>query len=142
MLYRRSPLSPPKLLLRVIATAGVGTLLGVAACSSSSATPDSQNLGPEGSAGIVPSDASDEEVTVGCLGFCGIAVQPDACGNPGCEPSGSVYVPPEAGEPDDASPVTDADAGPATDAASDASTDDGSTGPCHPVCGIIVHPDE
>jgi hypothetical protein len=142
MLYRRSPITPPKLLLRIVAGAGVGTLVGVAACSSS---------GAHGLAPTTPSetaDASDNDAPfLGCEGVCGFVLDQDACTvENGCEPVGSLRVPPEAGEPDG-----DADAGPATDAASDAASDassgDGSTGPCNPVCGIIVtglvvHPDE
>ncbi len=119
MLYRRSPLHPPKLLLRVAASAGLGTLVGMAACSSGS----SSAYSPEGSAPATPSDASDDGSTiVECLGFCGFVVEPD-----------------EAGEPDaDAGLVTDADAGPVIDA----SHDDASMESCNPVCGIVVHPDE
>ena len=39
MLYRKVPPSPPRLLLRIVATAGTSALLGAAACSSTSSGP-------------------------------------------------------------------------------------------------------
>jgi hypothetical protein len=140
MLYRRSPLRPPKLLLRAVATAGVGTLVGVAACSSSTSNGSVANAPSD------TSDASDQDAPfLGCEGVCGFVLDRDACTvENGCETLGvSPAIPRDAGEPHDAGPLADADAGPTTDA-TDGSGGDGSTeaGPCNPVCGIIVHPDE
>jgi hypothetical protein len=138
MIYRKSPPSPPRLLLRVVATAGAGALLGAVACSSSSFN------------GTVPSaDASDDAafeldaVATGVLpghpdatmlacggGACGIMAEPDdagadACTGPDCGVPGVIDAGPK--EADGASP------GDASDAA---------TGPCHPFCGVVVRPDE
>jgi hypothetical protein len=97
MLYRKAPPQPTRLLLRVVAAAGAGAVLGVMACSSS----DSQGVVPigggsvDGSAfegghdgavgvttnpeggdehvvnGVVPNpDASDDHVVSGAVDAC------------------------------------------------------------------------
>ena len=56
MLYRRTPRNPPTLLLRIVATAGAGTLLGMASCGGETSTangslpfvPATQNQEPQG----------------------------------------------------------------------------------------------
>jgi len=125
MLYRKAPPGPPRLLLRIVATAGAGALLGFTGCSSDSGSPvDSGSaVGPEG--GLLPnvaSDASDDSAPVVFSSSGGIMIRPD----------------------DDASPP-DAEAGldvsspDAFDGSGDA-TDD-ATAPCHP-CGVVVRPDQ
>jgi hypothetical protein len=142
MLYRKSPPTAPRLLLRIVATAGAGALLAMTGCSSSSS---------EGSATTPPSDASaDDAVTPVCGSglVCGslAAPPPDggdsedagATGPCGGHVCGTIALPQDAGDLDAAdghAPVTGGDTGAPTDASDDA------TGPCHPVCGIIVAPD-
>jgi hypothetical protein len=121
MLYRKAPPAPPRLLLRIVATAGAGALLGFTGCSSSSGSPvDSGSVvGPEaGLMANVPSDASDDSAPTVNSSSGGIIVMPD----------------------DDASPA-DAEAGldGSSPDAFDGSGD--ATGPCHP-CGVVVRPDE
>jgi hypothetical protein len=57
MLYRKAPPRPTKLLLRVVAVAGAGALLGAAACSSSDSV---------GSSVLAP-DASDDHASGGSV---------------------------------------------------------------------------
>jgi hypothetical protein len=142
MIYRKSSPTPPRLLLRIVATAGAGTLLAVAACSS---------RGAEGLSPDAPTDASD---TDGASSFGGSMVNPDAalnCGDEGsaCYGGGGIFIfPPDGGDAGDGdaamSPDADADVldGSPVDAAeasADATSD--AAGPCHP-CGVVVRPDE
>jgi hypothetical protein len=151
MLYRRSSPTPPRLLLRIVATAGTGTLFAVAACSSSGA----EGLGPG-----TPSDASDTSDIDGSFGCgnnpCGSSKLPDdasdtdaspdatmlACGGGVC---GTVALP-DAGDGGDAA-ASEPDAGIADGSRADAYADDATVdaaedaGLCHP-CGVVVHLDE
>ncbi|HLK40326.1 MAG TPA: hypothetical protein VKU41_26425 [Polyangiaceae bacterium] len=72
MLYRRSPLQSPRLLLRIVAGAGVGALVGAAGCSSSTSTPSPTDAGP----------AADAPVSTGPCGggVCGSMIMPSAEG--------------------------------------------------------------
>jgi hypothetical protein len=127
MLYRKAPLGPPRFLLRIATTASTGALLVMSGCSSSS------------SAGVVaeaPSDASEPDAAADVeTNPLGVMVNPEGgphvctglCG----EPPGPPAL--DGGE-------SDADAALPGDAASDAGAD--ATGPCHPVCGIVVLVDE
>ena len=128
MLYRKSPPTPPRLLLRIVATAGAGALLGVAACSSSHAV---------GLSDSSPSDASDIDAAFDHDGSTpGLVPNPDA--EVACGPSrlcGVVALPTDAGDGGESADAGDAGHGAAV---SDAA-DDG-TSPCHP-CGVIVNPD-
>jgi hypothetical protein len=150
MLYRKTPATPPRLLLRIMATAGTGALLGAAACggvdSTSTGSPvspvrdvaDAQPTGDDGSitmgfvvgmpTGLLPlvRDAGGDATLACGTGFCGSAVMPPADGG-------------DAGA--DASGADTSDAA-AKDAADDAGllADDGGSLHCPPVCGVVVHP--
>lgn len=56
MIYRKTPPQPGRLLLRIVATTGAGSLLGVVACGTSVATP--QTMGTSGSAEVLGSTGS------------------------------------------------------------------------------------
>jgi hypothetical protein len=128
MLYRKTPPSPPRLLLRIVATAGAGVLLGAAACSSSSQATSSMPTGPEGG-----DDAESEASTI-VTGVLPSYPDATACGG---HPCGSIVMPPgDAGEVSDHDQPGDAD-----DLATDA-TDAGNIAHCGGVCGVIVHPDQ
>ncbi len=145
MLYRKAAPNPPRLLLRIVATAGAGALLGVAACSSSSAN---------GSSPIVPAaDAADNgdldanQIITGVL-----PSHPDAtvlpCGAGGV--CGLMVLPHDGDVGDEASPgESDAGAEAGNDAAADAEIPDSGTHEapdggimlhCPPICGVVVHP--
>ena len=142
MLYRKSPPTAPRLLLRIVATAGTGALLAMTACGSSSSS--------EGSAAITPSDGSaDDAASSMCADHvCGfVAMPPDdggdagdarATGPCGGHLCGTIALPQDASDLDGADGHV-ADAGGDSEAPTDASED--ATGPCHPVCGVIVAPD-
>ncbi|HTB73970.1 MAG TPA: hypothetical protein VK762_12035 [Polyangiaceae bacterium] len=138
MLYRKAPPSPPRLLLRIVATAGTSALVGAVACSSTSS----------GSIAIMPSDdASDASNAVmgfgaypcyedasACGDAAGLITNPDDGGPCNGGPCGAVIMP-----GDDAG-----DAGePPMDASSDGeSLDAVDEGTVHcGVCGVIVHID-
>jgi hypothetical protein len=152
MLYRKSPPAPPRLLLRIAAAAGAGTLYGIAACSS-----------PPGLTGVapaIPSDASDD-APLACGGeFCGIvydgSVGDDAlpaCGGGFCgilyeggvdgmaHPHDGSSDLPDAGDQGggDAAPVLGVVDGSPVDASAADAADD-ATAPCHP-CGVVIRPD-
>jgi hypothetical protein len=156
MLYRRTPPNPPRLLLRIVATAGAGALLGVAACSSSS-----DSAGPPGVAGFPPADAADDGESDANQIMTGIVANPDA--TIGCGGSlgvcGSVgYIPQDGGEdanPDATGPCGESpcpmidggilvmpyDGGEGiVDAAILDATED--VAHCGGFCGVIVHPDQ
>jgi hypothetical protein len=72
MLYRKTPLAPPKLLLRIAAGLGSGALLGFGACSSS-------NAGNDVLMGSVPNPGDDASVVDGgCCGLIGSVANHDA----------------------------------------------------------------
>jgi hypothetical protein len=92
MVYRKSPPRPPRLLLRVVAAAGAGALLGATACSSNSPI--------EGSLPAVPNDSGADHSAGGGVapcadGGCGIVVSPE--GGDAEMVGGGVMVSPEAG---------------------------------------------
>ena len=130
MLYRKASPRPPRLLLRIAATAGASALVGVAACSSSSDSPSSRLTGsvvspPADDAG----DAASNPVTI----MTGIMANPDAtaCGGGVC---GSVVMPQDGGDAGDFAPDAE------NDAESMDATDDVTH--CGGVCGVIVRPDQ
>jgi|HubBroStandDraft_1064217.scaffolds.fasta_scaffold484023_2 hypothetical protein len=106
MIYRKTPLQPPRLLLRIVAGAGAGVLLGTAACGSNDSghqvnglvamlssgsnvgggtqpnTPD--DSGSDGLSPAMPSDAGEEAAVVGG------GVSP-------CHPCGAVVLPHDSG---------------------------------------------
>jgi hypothetical protein len=156
MLYRKSPPTPPRFLLRIAAAAGAGTLFGIAACGGAES-------GIEGAAPAIPSDASvDAPLACGAV-FCGLVSEPVdasdtdsaqtmtsglvsmpddaglACGNGVC---GSVGHLPDAGDAGDkdADATGDADSGLLDGPPADAIAVDGGL-ICHP-CGVVVHVDE
>jgi hypothetical protein len=81
MLYRRTPRNPPTLLLRIVASAGAGTLIGMASCGGETSTAN-------GSIGLPATEALDAQgddsgsiavgsITTGsmpCMGICGVVV--------------------------------------------------------------------
>jgi hypothetical protein len=113
MIYRRTPQSPTKMLLRVVAGAGAGALVSVvAACGSTHAN------------GLLPLDED--------------AAADDAAGGDQLGDDGGLIInPPDAGE--DAH--VDADTGDSGDSGTvDAHEEAG--GPCGVVCGVVVHQEE
>ena len=97
MHYRRSSPNPPRLLLRIVAAAGAGAVVG--ACSSGSG-PGSHPLGLADSApdagdnccpgavdtgaSDIPDASADTDAELHCgIGVCGSIVEPDADGVPG-----------------------------------------------------------
>ena len=137
MLYRKAPPTPPRLLLRIVATAGAGALLGMTACSSSS----SNGVGPS-----PPTDAADEaEFDASPIVTGLVANPPDATLACGGGPCGSVALPPDGGDAGGLVPDADAEASPvdASFDGSDASVDSpDAIAHCGGVCGVIVHVDE
>jgi len=100
MIYRKAPLQPPRLLLRIVAGAGAGVLLGTTACGSNEtghqvngvvAMPD--DAGSDAQEAVVvtglspapPSDAGEDASAV-----VGGGVSP-------CHPCGSVVLPQDSG---------------------------------------------
>ena len=143
MLYRKVPPSPPRLLLRIVATAGTGALLGAAACSSTS----SGSIAGGSITNMPSDDASNAVMGFGaypcyedasaCVDAAGPITNPDEggpCNGGLCGAVGMIMPGGDAG-----------DAGePAMDASSDGesldATDDG-TVHCGGVCGVIIHID-
>jgi hypothetical protein len=137
MLYRKAPPIPPRLLLRIVATAGAGALLGMAACSSSS----SNGVGPS-----PPTDAADEtELDASRIVTGLVANPPDATLPCGGGPCGSVALPPDGGDAGGLVPDADGEASP-LEASLDGSDADvespDAIAHCGGVCGVIVHVDE
>jgi hypothetical protein len=88
MIYRKQSPTPPRMLLRIVGTAGAGTLLSVAACGSPS--PEVVGSAP-GSAPIVggtSSDAAADSASYTVLG--GVVVNPS--GSVACPDDGSVVL--------------------------------------------------
>ena len=121
-LYRKSPPTPPKLLLRIVATAGASALLGVAACSDSTSgfhgvgvvdatpPPDSGDdstvgVGVVGSVAYLPDAGHDTGLPCG-TGVCGVVAMPHDAGEAGTDSGlpcgigfcGTVVMPHDAGE--------------------------------------------
>jgi hypothetical protein len=122
MLYRKTAPTPPRLLLRIVATVGAGALLGVAACSSSTSS---------GSVPSAPTDAADEADFVDSAGSIANPFL-DATLPCGGGPCGSVAHLPDAGDGGDLPPD-------ASDTGVDAPDD---VTHCGGVCGVIVRPDQ
>src|SRR5580692_4720732 len=115
MVYRRASRRSPRLLLRIVATAGVGALFGSGACGSDN--PQPQFLFYGGSAPSSNEDAAaDDSGTPTChsMSMCGTGKLPD--------------------DGDDASVEGGDDGG--NDGAADAS--DAADGGCSMVCGSVV----
>ena len=143
MLYRRAPRNPPTLLLRIVAAAGAGTVLGMAACGGETGAP---GLLPVGSApltatsdaqaddGSAPLGAIDMPEDAGTQPFMGFVYNPDAA-----VLHGLVHHPEDAGSEDagtDAQPmgvITGVVVNP-----HDAGHDSGSTHTCPPLCGVVI----
>jgi hypothetical protein len=73
MIYRKHSPTPPRLLLRIVGTAGAGALLGAAACSSSSAPPVVMGVVPNVETDGAASDAAPVVAMTGS-----VACLPDA----------------------------------------------------------------
>jgi hypothetical protein len=147
MIYRKSPRTPPRLLLRIVATAGVGALVAGAACS-----------GREATQGLMV-DPGGDDASCDAFGTCS-PYQPSGTSASSSGPmsyaggvtvssSGGFYPEPPSdasfsdtmyesndGQVSDASGATDASDA-AVDA-TDAASDDGSD--CHLICGSVVVP--
>lgn len=98
MHYRKSSPNPPRLLLRIVATAGAGALVG--ACSSGSGTESGHPCGSGfcGSAVMIPSDADvdgDAELRCG-TGVCGSIGLPSSDAGEASVVGGGVMVRPDA----------------------------------------------
>jgi hypothetical protein len=146
MHYRKTSPTPPRLLLRIVATAGAGALFGVAACGSGSegsapATPSDNTpatcgghvcgsiaLPSDEDSGFPEASVSGEDDAKGCTSvICDGSVSFPEASAP--FPDGSVAFLPDGGEPD----------APSADAPDDAIS------PCHPcgvVIGIVIHPED
>ena len=75
MLYRKAAPNPPRLLLRIAATAGAGALLGAAACSSVG-EPHGLVRMPNGLVANPPADAADQGDSEGTPIMTGVLPQP------------------------------------------------------------------
>lgn len=143
MLYRKASPTPPRLLLRIVAGAGAGAMLGAVACSSSSLSGVTAAPHDGGDTSLDGTDGTDADDT-SCHGFCvgvgSVAVPPgeDASDQDVFRPMGSYGQLPDAS---DAGYVPlGSDAGYV--APDDAAQDLDAAGPCHPVCGLIIRPDQ
>jgi hypothetical protein len=157
MLYRRTPRNPPTLLLRIVAAASAGTVLGIASCggetqvqgllpltepSDAQVDDGSPLLGAVDSAGLVTNPGDD-------AAFMGFTYDPDA------EVHGVVvHLPEDASEADVVTGlIADAEvqgvAPLPEDAGADAHHigvmgvvvvphDGGSTHTCPPLCGVVI----
>jgi hypothetical protein len=76
MRYRKAPITPPRLLLRIVGTAGAGALLGVAACSSSI----SSDSAPITTGIVVTGDAGGDASADAAAFYMGIGVPPPCNG--------------------------------------------------------------
>ena len=146
MLYRKLSPRPPRLLLRIVATAGTGTLLGIVACGTDSATFNGTLASPGPDAAHVP---SADDASIGMGGFLGMAVgvvDASVLDDAGGDAADGARL-------DDASPVKDSGEDAGSDATKDASddaqvsdgaikdaADEGDVLHCPPVCGVVVHP--
>jgi hypothetical protein len=130
MLYRKAAPNPPRLLLRIAATAGAGALLGAAACSSVG-EPHGLVPMPNGLVANPPTDAADQGDSTGTPITTGVLPNPNPgpCGGGPC----GVMVRP----PDDAGDVA-----PDSGAVSDAEIAPDDVAHCGGVCGVIVHLDQ
>jgi len=131
MLYRKSAPTPPRLLLRIAATAGASALLGAVACSSSSsgsvpaAPTDAGDQGDVDMNGSSSSGGSGSPIVTGVLP----SPHPDASGPCGGHPCGSMIMPAD-------------DAGDEGNVVSDAEIAPDDVAHCGGVCGVIVHLDQ
>jgi hypothetical protein len=144
MIYRKAAPNPPRLLLRIVASAGAGALLGVAACGPSDA-PGSIVSVPHASDAATDAEVDGDQFAAG---FC--------CGSvvgapPGISPDGGILsypadggilsYPADAGDAGDSSDAPgDAESLGDTGAGSSDATDDVTH--CGGFCGVVVHPDE
>ncbi len=112
MIYRKAPLQTPRLLLRIVAGAGAGVLLGTTACGSGDSGPQVH--------GVVPMTSSGS--TVGG-GLTGSLIMPDDAGS----------------DAQEAVVVTGLSPAPPSDAGEEAAVVGGGVSPCHP-CGAVVLP--
>jgi hypothetical protein len=134
MIYREAPRTPPRLLLRIATTAGVGVLLAGAACSSRKIVwqgdPETDASTDDGSCLGFGCDGSNDEPETSAGSSSGGIID--------CCPGDSMGRDHDAGSLGDANldAASDAD-GPPTDATTDA-PDDASN--CHRICGSVTLP--
>jgi hypothetical protein len=130
MIYRKQPAHPPRLLLRIVGTAGASTLLGMAACSSSS-NPDHAFVG---SAGIVEHDGGDSDADPALVGGGSQAnpcISSDVDGACSIQPLGSIAQPADASDLD----------GSFADAGNDGN-DAAAQGDASMFHGLVTHPED
>ncbi|HTB72592.1 MAG TPA: hypothetical protein VK762_05095 [Polyangiaceae bacterium] len=146
MLYRKLPPRPPRLLLRIVATAGTGALLGVVACGTDSTTFNGTIASPGPDATRAP---PADDASIGMGGFLGMAagsVDASVLDDTGGDATDGARL-------DDASPVEDSGEDEGSDQTQDASddaqvsdgaikdaADEGNVLHCPPICGVVVHP--
>jgi hypothetical protein len=131
MLYRKAAPTPPRLLLRIAATAGAGALLGAAACSSVG-EPHGLVPMPNGLVANPPADAADQGDSEGTPIMTGVLPNPNP-GPCGGGPCGTIALPAaDAGDAGETAP----------DAVSDAEIAPDDVAHCGGVCGVIVHLDQ
>jgi hypothetical protein len=119
MLYRRTPRNPPTLLLRIVASAGAGTLIGMASCGGETSTANGSIALPTTSPSNTPGDDSGPPPVVGVGGvilMCGndpaLCPPPEDASEPvgvaPCSPCGVVVGLVGGGAPDSSGSFPDA----------------------------------
>jgi len=130
MIYRKAPPQPTRLLLRIVAGAGAGALLGASACGG-----DDSNHHVNGVV-VMPSSGDDSNHHVN-----GLVVMPSS----GSTVGGGVITGVTTGVPSGGSPDAGKDAekpvspAPPDDSGAEAATVGGGVSPCHP-CGVVIMP--
>jgi hypothetical protein len=140
MLYRKLPTSPPRLLLRIVVTAGTGALLGVAACGSDSSVGTTVSPGPD--ATDAPSTGDDGSTLMGVMVGMPTGVLPDFPDAGGDAEDAAVGMPmgvilglvPRGDAGGDAATSPGNDAGAPDGAINDAADEEGFC------CGVVVRP--
>lgn len=134
MLYRKSSPNPPRLLLRIVASAGAGALVSAAACSSSEPSGPCGG-GPCGTVVLVPDSGVDPGPPDAQSADVAAEAEPGR-GPCGGGPCGSVAIPPDAGDGGEPEAATVVGGGlfPKPDAEAEG-------GPCGGgPCGVIIMP--
>jgi hypothetical protein len=140
MLYRKLPTSPPRLLLRIVVTAGTGALLGIAACGSDSSVGTVVSLGPD--ATDTPPTGDDGSAVTGIVVGMPTGLLPnvpdagDAADATLGMPMGLIVgLVPRGDAGGDAARSQDYDAGTSDGASRDAADEEGLH--CPPICGLV-----
>jgi hypothetical protein len=130
MIYRKQSPTPPRLLLRIVGTAGAGTLLSVAACGS--------NPPPDVFMGSVPNGDTSNDGGVDSASFIGEGSVANPPGSVACPPDGSDVVGCPGTFPDASDDATDHGITGSVACPPDASGIQG----CPVVAGLVVSPSD